>query len=83
MAVITISDNAAIARLEAHLEHVLAAQKKQAETLEALKGQVAEVKDTLAQSKGGMRVFAWLGFGSLGALLATAAAVWQMLKGAN
>ena len=77
----TLSDNAAIARLEAHLEHVLAAQNKQAETLEDLKDQVAEVRDTLAQSKGGLTVMKWLGFSSLGALLGTAAALWHWLKG--
>lgn len=82
------------ARLEERLSHVIENQRRteqafieyreeQKIVLAGLHDQVSSVQATLSESRGGMRVFAWLGFGSFGTLLATAAAVTAWWKGTN
>lgn len=78
----TGSDNSAIARLEVQVQHLTENGKKLEATLERVASQLNEVQDTLSQSEGGLRVLRWLGFGSLGGLLAAGAAVYHFIKGA-
>ena len=78
----TSMENSAIARLEVQVQHLIENAKKQEVVLERLHAQLADVQDTLAQSEGGIRVLRWLGFGSLGGLLAAGAAVYHFIKGA-
>lgn len=89
------SANAAqTARLEERLAHVIENQRKvelalieyraeQKIILERLHVQMTGVQATLSESRGGMKVFAWLGFSSFGALLATAAAITAWWKGGH
>ena len=79
----TNSDNSAIARLEVRVQHLTDNAKKLEATLERVETQQGQILNTLAQSKGGFMVMKWLGFGSLGALLGTAAVFWQWLKGGH
>lgn len=75
-------ESAAIARLEEKVQHLTENSKKLEAALERVAEQLGEVQDTLSQSEGGLRVLRWLGFGSLGGLLAAGAAVYHFIRGA-
>lgn len=79
-----------IAENQARVESALAAYQaaqghrldKQDEKLEEVHKQLGTVQDTLAQSKGGILVLKWMGFGSLGSLLAALAGLYVWVRGA-
>jgi hypothetical protein len=64
----------AIARLEVHVEQLVASNAR-------LSAKVDAIEQKLDQSAGGMAVLRWLGLGSLGSAIAVSAGVWAWFKG--
>lgn len=75
------TEDAAIARMEVQVAHLIEGAKKQEVALERVHQQLSNVQETLAQSTGGLKVLQWLGLGSLGGLIAAGAAVYHWIKG--
>ncbi len=73
--------DAAIARLEVQVSHLVETAMKRDAALERMAGQIDAMQAKLDQSAGGVAVLKWLGFGSLGSALAVSAAVYAWLKG--
>lgn len=67
---------AAIARLEAHVEHLLAAAEKRDAMMERMAAQIDAMQRKLDQGAGGVAVLRWFGFGSLVSVLGVAATVY-------
>ncbi len=74
------TQDAAIARLEVQVQHLVEAADKRDATIERMATQLDAVQAKLDQSAGGIAVLRWLGLGSLGSALAVCAAVYGYLK---
>lgn len=76
-----MSDNdAAIARLEVEVRHLIESAKRRDALMERMAEQLDALTAKLDQAQGGVKVLRWLGFGSLSAVLAAAAALYAWLK---
>lgn len=73
--------DAAIARLEVQVLHLLESAAKRDAVIERMAGKIDAMQAKLDQSAGGIAVLRWLGMGSLGSALAICAAVYAYLKG--
>lgn len=72
--------DAAIARLEVQVLHLIEAAQKRDAVVERMAEQIDAMQAKLDQSAGGIAVLRWLGLGSLGSALAVCAAVYGYLR---
>ncbi len=74
--------DAAIARLEVEVRHLIEAGARRDAVMERMAQQIDALHAKLDQSEGGIKVLRWLGFGSLGSAIAAMAALYAWIKGA-
>lgn len=72
---------AAIARLEVQVSHLISGMADLKQDNADAQAELRGIRATLDQSKGGITVLRWLGFGSLAGVLAAAAAFYGWVKG--
>ena len=72
---------AAIARLEVQVMHLIEGMNDLKRDNADAQAELRGIRATLDQSKGGITVLRWLGFGSLAGALAAAAAFYAWVKG--
>lgn len=73
------TQDAAIARLEAQVQHLIAAGERRDKAMEDMLKKLDDVQSKLDQSAGGFAVLRWFGFGSLASLIGVGFAVYQWL----
>ena len=73
--------DAAIARLETQVAHLIEVARKQDVVIDRMAAQLDAMQAKLDQSAGGVAVLRWLGLSSLGGAIATCAAVYAWVRG--
>lgn len=74
--------DAAIARLEVEVRHLIESGKRRDAIMERMAEQLDALHGKLDQAEGGIKVLRWLGFGSLAGAIASLAAFYAWIKGA-
>lgn len=73
-------NEAAIARLEVEVRHLIESAKRRDEMMERMAAQLDALHAKLDQAEGGIKVLRWLGFGSLAGAISGLAAFYAWLK---
>jgi hypothetical protein len=71
----TAPENAAVARLEVQVMHLLAAREEEKSERRAMAAKLDAIEKKLDEGAGGVKVLRWFGFGSLASLMALGAYV--------
>jgi ribosomal protein L9 len=72
----TAPENAAVARLEVQVSHLIAARAEDKAERRAMAEKLDKIEAKLDEGAGGLRVLRWFGFGSLASVLAVGAIVY-------